>query len=517
MWHDYILIILPHNSHKITIDLITYGIDIMKKTILSSLFLSLVAFNGQTAEQNNKCEFLWGVASAAYQVEGGWNIGGKGESNWDYFTHKGVTKHIIGKSDNGDIATNQISRDVYLKDIKLMEELGVNSYRFSINWARVLPDGQHINQEGLDYYKTLIADLHAAGIKPVITLHHWDMPLTLYKKGGWGNPESPEWFDLYAKLIFNNFAKDTPYFITFNEPEGYIFTLNPLVENLISDVPSPYEKALSVASRAQQALAMHHILLANALAVKRYHKNNYDGKIGIALNLSPCIDTETPGSVAEKNCNTVHNEWILDALYTGKYPASIEKIYKDGNKNFNPSEKEMAEISEGKPDFIGVNYYAPTLVKVDTTQPFSIGNRPNPDVPPSYNGPVAPNDLLSMLVSLDKKYNHPDFIITENGAGYGPDDEKTQNNIVEDKNRTHYLESHIAIIEKAHDAGVNLKGYLYWSLLDNFEWLWGYQNRFGLIKVDFTSPELKRTPKLSYYKYQQIIKSYKEKPICPKA
>lgn len=482
----------------------------LKYLIFASAFSIPPAFSGD----NPQCDFLWGTASSSYQVEGGWNEGGKGPSNWDYFTHKEVTKYIIGTAENGDIAANQISRDVYLKDIELMKKLGVNSYRFSISWSRIMPDGQTVNQQGLAYYAQLIADLKEANIEPVITLYHWDMPLALYKKGSWSNPESPVWFEKYAEVIFKNFGDKSHNFITFNEPEGYVFTLEPLADNLVNQKPNAYRDVLSVESRGKQAIALHNLLIANAKAVSYYHKAKYDGRIGMALNLSPCIDIEQPNSVTEKTCNDVHNNWILEALYKGKYPDAVLKKYQAAYPKFKPTDKEMQLITQGKPDFIGVNYYGPTLVKNDKSEPFEIGNAPNPDKKPSVNGPVSTDALIAMLKSIDARYQHPTFIITENGAGFGPDDEVLKDGIIADTLRSDYLKRHVSALMAAKHEGLDIQGYLFWSLLDNFEWLWGYKNKFGMIGVDFDNKTLKRTPKESYYSYQKIIKEYKDKNKC---
>ncbi|WP_454722533.1 MULTISPECIES: glycoside hydrolase family 1 protein [Cupriavidus] len=489
-----------------------YSVNMKKIIALGVVFLQFWSTSGRAAV--GACEFLWGTASSAYQVEGGWNSDGKGPSNWDQFTHQGLTKNIIGRSDNADVSVNQLSRAVYLDDIRLMKRLGVNAYRFSISWSRIMPDGQRINQKGIDYYRGLIADLKAAGITPVITLYHWDMPLSLYEKGGWGNPDSPEWFGKYSRVVFENFGRSTPYFLTFNEPEGDIFTLTPLVKYFLSKTPSPYEKALSVQSRAEQAQAMHHLLLANARAVKNYRDGKYGGKIGIALNLSPCVDPVAPNSQAATTCSLVHNGWILDALYKGAYPAAIEANYRKYAPLFKPSKKEMQAIMQGRPDFIGVNYYSPTLVKNDDSQPFGVGNVANPDKYPSYNGPVSPAHLLQLLRWLDRNYDHPEMIITENGAGFGASDEKAGKGVVLDPLRAKYLVGHADIVEKARAEKINLSGYLFWSFLDNFEWLFGYQNRFGLVSVDFNDPSLRRTPKSSYFAYKDYISSYRKRNSC---
>lgn len=482
----------------------------IKYLFFTSALLLPPAFSGE----NQQCDFLWGTASSSYQVEGGWDKDGKGASNWDYFTHNEVTKYTIGTVENGDVATNQISREVYLKDINLMKELGVNSYRFSISWSRIMPDGEKVNSLGIAYYAQLITDLKAANIEPVITLYHWDMPLVLYKKGGWSNPDSPAWFEKYAEVVFKNFGDKSHNFITFNEPEGDVFTLEPLADNLINKKPDAYRDVLSVRSRGKQAIALHHLLLANAKAVSYYHKSKYSGRIGIALNLSPCVDNGQPRSMVEKMCNSLHNTWILDALYKGKYPDTVLKIYQAAYPKFNPTAKEMQFITRGKPDFIGVNYYGPTLVKYDRTEPFEIGNVINPDKNPSVNGPVSTEALIAMLKNLDAKYQHPVFIITENGAGFGPDDEKLKDGIIYDELRSDYLKKHVSALMTAKQEGLDIRGYLFWSLLDNFEWLWGYKNKFGLIGVDFENKTLKRTPKVSYYSYQKIIRDYRNKNKC---
>ncbi|MGP3592565.1 glycoside hydrolase family 1 protein [Vagococcus sp. WN89Y] len=485
----------------------------MTNVYLSFCVIALFATN-QTYGKDKKCDFLWGTASSSYQVEGGWNAEGKGPSNWDYFTHNNVTKYTIGKSENGDIATNQISREVYLKDIKLMKELGVNSYRFSISWSRVMPDGEVLNPQGIAYYAKLIADLKENGIKPIVTLYHWDMPLALYNRGGWANPDSPFWFDKYAQIIFKKFGDTVPVFITFNEPEGYVFTLEPLADNLVKNKVHPYESVLSVKSRSRQAISLHNVLLANALAVKSFRRSNHAGKIGLALNLSPCIDPKNKNSKAADICNDLHNHWILDALFKGKYPQSIQKMYQNAEPSFVVNNKDMLLIKASKPDFIGVNYYGPTLVKDDNDQPFGVGNRPNPDIKPAYNGPVSPNDMVDMLKKFDQRYGKQSYILTENGAGFGNKDEVRNGAVIEDSLRAEYLEKHIHAVMQARQNNINIVGYLYWSLLDNFEWLWGYDNKFGLISVDFNDRNLTRMPKLSYYRYQTLIKNYSQINSC---
>ncbi|WP_142977146.1 family 1 glycosylhydrolase, partial [Enterobacter hormaechei] len=264
-----------------------------------------------------------------------------------------------------------------------------------------------------------------------------------------------------------------------------------------------YRDVLSVASRGKQAVALHNLLIANAMVVRNYHKAKYDGRIGIALNLSPCIDNGHPNSTTEQLCNDLHNNWILDALYKGKYPDSVLKMYQSAYPKFKPTSQDMQLITQGKPDFIGVNYYGPTLVRHDKSEPFEIGNVPNPDKKPSVNGPVSPEALVTMMKKIDAEYAHPTFIITENGAGFGLADEQLKEGVISDKLRADYLKRHVTAVMNAKKEGLDIQGYLFWSLLDNFEWLWGYKNRFGIIGVDFDDKNLKRIPKLSYYIYQK--------------
>ena len=477
------------------------------KKIYCTLLCALIIHFGFS--QN---KFLWSVASASYQVEGAYQADGKGRSNWDVYTNQyHVTQGLAGESQTGNIAINAYDRTQYLKDIALMKKLGVNSYRFSIAWARLFPTGTgKVNEKGVAHYAQFIDDLLANGIEPMITLYHWDLPQALQEKGGWLNPASVDWFQTYAQLIFERYGKKVKKFITFNEPYIDNFIITPIVDNIINKVNPPF--AFSSEGEAKRALAAHHLLLANAKAIHLYHQLKLDGIIGITLSLSPTIpmDANNPADVKAANLQDgLHNRWFLDPLFKGKYPSDVLTVYQQYNPSFQPSQNDYALFAANKPDFIGINFYAPAYVIADPKMHFGVnGFGVNPDSVKMFNGPVRPEYLYKLLIRLKNEYGNPLMFITENGAGFGESDEKMVNNEINDALRTDYIKKHIDAAMKARAEGANLQGYTVWSIFDNFEWVFGYSRRFGLVHVNFETQE--RTPKNSFYSYQQIIQSYKK-------
>ena len=446
--------------------------------------------------------FLWGVASAAYQVEGAWQADGKGESKWDFFTNTiGVTQFTIGEKQTANVAINQYDREQYLKDIQLMKELGINTYRFSIPWSRIIPQGVgELNPKAIAHYHLLIQDLKEAGIEPLVTLYHFDLPLALLQKGGWLNRESIQWYKNYAKVIFENFGEEVGHFITFNEPyiEFFVadFLMNPLQSKESANVR--YAKEMD---------NVHHQLLASAEAIKLYHEMNLKGKIGITFNLSPCLpfDPSNPGDVEAVSLqDELLNRIVLDPVFKGKYPKNALVAIQKYNPDFQPSEEDMQMIEENQPDFLGINFYAPAQVKKDDASPLGVcwmGN--NTDAVKMANGPVRPEELYNLLMRIKNDYGDPEIIITENGASFENGEDTVVDGKVNDMMRTNYIQRHIAAAEKAVEDGVKLKGYFVWSGWDNFEWIFGYSVRFGLIHVDFDTQV--RTPKSSYYWYQSFL------------
>jgi beta-glucosidase len=463
------------------------------------------------AQISNNQPFIWGVASASYQVEGAYQADGKGLSNWDVYTNRyHVTEGFTGNNQTGNVAINAYDRTQYLKDIVLMKALGVTSYRFSISWARVLPEGTgKINGRGIQHYNQFIDDLLASGIEPMITLFHWDLPQALQEKGGWMNPESVKWYEDYANLIFKSFGQKVKTYITFNEPYVDNFLVTPIVENIINK-KDPF--ALSNEKQSARATAVHHLLLANAVVIRDFHQKKMAGKIGITLSLAPTIplDAHNPEDVkAATAMDGMHNRWFLDPLFKGRYPADILAMYQQYSKDFHPSIKDYELFAANKPDFLGVNFYAPDYISANKDMPFGVNIiGANSDSIKMFNGPVRPEYLYKLLMRIKTEYSNPVMIITENGAGFGGSDDTLVNHEVNDVLRVNYIQRHIDTAMQAKKDGANLQGYTVWSIFDNFEWIFGYNRRFGIIYVNFETQE--RIPKKSYYAYQKIIQSYKK-------
>ena len=457
--------------------------------------------------------FIWAVASASYQVEGAYLADGKGLSNWDVLTNTyHITEGLTGKNQTGNIAINEYDRTQYLKDLALMKQLGVTSYRFSISWSRLLPQGTgKVNEKGIAHYNQFIDDLLSNGIEPMITLFHWDLPQALQEKGGWQNPESVQWFEDYANLVFKSYGDKVKKYITFNEPWEDRFLFTPAIDNILNKKTNPI--AFTEEQLANCAVAAHHLLLANALVIRDFHQKKKGGMIGITLSLSPTIPVDPSNAADVKAAQLMdgfHNRWFLDPVFKGRYPPEILDIYQRVNPDFEPSAADYALFAANKPDFLGINYYAPDYISANKDMAFGINMfTPNPDAVPMFNGPVRPEYLYKMLMRLKKDYNNPLMIITENGAGFGSGDDSLVGKSVNDQLRVDYIKRHIDTAMQARRDGANLQGYTLWSIFDNFEWVFGYGRRFGIVYVDFETQE--RIPKKSFYAYQEIIKSYLKK------
>lgn len=454
--------------------------------------------------------FTWGVATSAYQVEGAYQEAGKGVSVWDVFTNQ----HNISHGDTGNQAIDQYHR--YKEDIALLKKMGVHSYRFSLNWTRIFPNGTGtINPAGIAHYNNLINELLANGINPVITLHHWDYPQALAEQGGWANPRSVDWFVQYANTAFEAFGDRVKTWITFNEPYIDVMLFDPIIQNRITPTfqePPYHPFELPTAVMAKQTRKIHHLFLAHAKTVAAYARYQQalpqpvaTGQIGITLNLSP-VYAATPSqqnfALAQLE-DGILNRWYLEPVLTGSYPADVLTLF-NRYTPFKPSKKELAFIHANRGNFIGINYYSPLRVAADSTSPH-VGLRiqPNPNPHKAYNGEAYPEGLYELLRRIDTTYHHPRIIITENGAGYGAMDDTPIHGQIHDALRINYLKAHLRQVHRAIQDGVDLQGYYYWSAFDNFEWLSGYKARFGLIYVDFATQQ--RLWKDSATTYQQII------------
>lgn len=431
--------------------------------------------------------FLWGAATASYQVEGAWNEDGKELNIWDDFSHQ---KGKIDDGSTGDIACDQYHR--YKEDVKLMSEMGLKAYRFSISWARIYSfKNQKINTSGIEYYNNLINELLKYNITPFVTLFHWDLPYNLHLKGGWLNPEISDYFAQYTKIIADNFGDRVKNFITFNEPSVFI--------------GCGYEQgsmAPGYKCGKRELLQMcHNVLLSHGKAVKilKENPNGKDCNVGITLATQPKIplskkdekDAFEEYFKCELNGFFWTTSYWLDPIIFGKYPTSLLSEAKDLFPDF--TQKDMEIISQ-KIDFIGLNIYE-AQYQGDYKRPFGTAHS-------ELNWDVYP-DALEWGVKLNfSRYKLPIYI-TENGIS--THDWVSLDEKVHDPNRIDFLHRYLISLKKATDNGCIVKGYFQWSLLDNFEWARGYNPRFGLVYVDYQTQ--KRNPKDSYFWYSQVIKS----------
>jgi beta-glucosidase len=440
-------------------------------------------------------QFRWGTATASYQIEGAAHEDGRGESIWDRFC---ATPGNVANNDNGDIACDHYHR--YPEDVQLMRELGVNSYRFSIAWPRILPTGRgQVNAAGLDFYDRLLDTLLAANIEPFVTLYHWDLPQSLQDEmGGWGNRATAYAFAEYADIVSRRLGDRVQRWITLNEPYVSAFDAHEDGDN------APGLKDAKLAWQVS-----HHLLLAHGLAVPILRANgNPQTRVGITLSLTP---VEPATSSAEDQAlarfaDGKINRWFLDPIFRGSYPADVLEVLPLLGDLVPHMEAGDAEIIARPVDFLGVNYYFRTIIHQPAGRPFGEYEivKPAGAEYTAMGWEVYPQGLYNLLVRLHKDYSIPEFYITENGAAFV--DTVTADGQVHDERRIHYLREHFL---QAHAAmteeGVPLKGYFVWSLLDNFEWAHGYTKRFGIVYIDY--PTQQRIIKDSGRWYQNVLAS----------
>ncbi len=477
----------------------------MKKFIFVPLFILSICLFAQPKK------FMWGVASASYQVEGAYKADGKGLSNWDVYTNEyQVTKAVIGENQTGNVSVNQYDRTQYLKDFALMKQLGVTHYRFSISWARLLPNGYgKVNELGVKHYQKFVDDLLSFGIEPCITLYHWDMPQALQAEGGWANPKIIGWYEAYTNLVFKSLGKKVKTYITFNEPNIDIFLFGTMVDNIKNKKQSPF--AITTQEFINKAPSSYNLCVASARVISNYHTLKLGGQIGTTINFIPTITRDINNAKDEAAAvlfDGIHNRWFLDAAVRGSFPKDVLDYYNKNNVTIPQIGAALKGLVNWKPDFIGVNFYAPSIISYDESYPNNINWRQNnPDTIKMFNGYVRPDYLYKFLMRLKNDYDNPSILITENGAGFGDVDEKIIDGKVNDSLRTSYVQRHIDAALQAKKDGARLDGYFLWSILDNFEWISGYKSRFGIVYVNFETQE--RIPKKSFYVYKKIIEDNK--------
>jgi beta-glucosidase len=452
--------------------------------------------------------FLWGTATASYQIEGAADVDGRGPSIWDTFSHRAGE---VWNGDTGDVACDHYHR--VDEDLDLMKELGVGSYRFSVAWPRVQPDGKGpANQAGLDFYRRLVDGLLARNIEPTLTLYHWDLPQPIEDEGGWCVRDTTERFGEYVDIVARALGDSVERWITLNEPWcsawlGY----------------GSGRHAPGVKDIGKAVAATHHLLLAHGASVPILRSAITDAKVGITLNLG----VSRPGTTHELDLAAARradgnlNRIFLDPLFKGRYPEDMLEHYKANLPGFSVVHDGDMDVIAQPLDFLGVNYYFPGTI-MDSTRvkearaagygvplgeqfpDLRVLSLENPGTDTTSMGwEVDASGLTELLVRVKSDYHDLPIYITENGAAF--DDYVDPNGHVLDHDRVSYLEEHISAVHDAIGAGVNVQGYFVWSLLDNFEWAYGYSRRFGIVWVDF--PTGTRLPKTSFSWYANTVRN----------
>ena len=434
--------------------------------------------------------FIWGSATASYQIEGATREDGRGESIWDRYC---AIPGNVANGDTGDVACDHYH--CFREDVALMKKIGMKAYRFSVAWARVLPMGiGEVNEKGMAFYSELIDALLEAGIEPYLTLYHWDLPQALQDVGGWANPKMPEYFLEYSKLLFNRLGNRVKKWMTFNEPYCAAFLGN--YEGRMAPGLHDFSTALRCA---------YHMYVGHGLVVKYFRDYGVEGEIGIALNLMGRLPlTDKPEDIeAARRGDGYLNRWFIEPIMLSRYPEDMINLYRNQGVVLPPfKEKEILLMSQ-KLDFVGLNYYNDFFVVEDKTK-WPLGFRiVNPRHMPlnDRDWPVTENGFTNMLLRMTNDYGVDNILITENGTSYH--DLVSLDGKVYDGARCDYLRRHIRAMHHAIELGAPITGYFLWSLYDNFEWAYGYTSRFGIVYVDFKTQE--RIIKESGHWYSNVI------------
>ena len=455
-------------------------------------------------------DFTLGVATAAYQIEGAAHEGGRTDSIWDAFARE---PGAVIDGHDGEVACDHYHR--YADDVRLMADMGVQSYRFSTSWSRVRPDGGAVNEEGLDFYRRLVDELNEAGIAPWLTLYHWDLPQALEERGGWTSRETVDRFTEYAATVVEALGDRVPTITTLNEPWCSSFL------SYTAGAHAPGRRSVR-----DGLVAGHHLLLAHGLGVDVIRATAPDAWVGITLNLTVAdpVDPSSEGDRdAARRIDGQFNRFFLDPIFRGEYPDDLMEDVGHLGLADAIQANDLGSIS-APIDVLGVNYYhgdavsfeppavpllqdAPTTREIRSPYPAADGVHAHPRGLPvtSMGWEVQPEGLTRLLRRVHEEYTGPalvDVWVTENGAAY--DDVVAEDGAVHDADRVAFLEAHLGAVLDAVDAGVPVEGYFYWSMMDNYEWAWGYHKRFGLVRVDYETQA--RTLKDSALAFQRIAR-----------
>ena len=440
--------------------------------------------------------FLWGAATAAYQIEGAARDGGRGPSVWDKFSH---TEGKVANGHTGDVACGHYDR--VADDVALMADLGLQTYRFSIAWSRVMPEGRgKVNAEGIAFYHRLVELLLDRGITPCPTLFHWDLPQGLEEIGGFRNRDTVSWFGDYAQLMAREFGDKVTMWSTFNEPWCYAY---------LGHAAGVHAPGLTDPKAA--VTVAHHELLAHGLAVQAMRSERDNLSLGIVINPSNIRSEGSPPAPEDQMSiiDAIHNRWWFDGTLNGEYPADLMLRFGHLAEAVQPGDLEMIKQPL---DWMGINYYFDVLVRGLGAGEASLRMSAYPTVTGTTEAdtravhtdmgwPITPDGFTDLLVRLKNDYpNMPPIYITENGCAY---DDPVIEGACHDERRIEYLDLHLRALQDAIDEGVDVRGYYQWSLMDNFEWALGYDKRFGLVHVDFDT--LERTPRDSAHWFREVI------------
>jgi beta-glucosidase len=428
--------------------------------------------------------FLWGTATASYQIEGAVSEDGRAPSIWDVFSH---TPGKVERSETGDAACDHYHR--YKEDIALMRKLGVQAYRFSISWSRVIPDGRgKPNAAGLDFYDRLVDETLSAGITPFATLFHWDLPQALQEHGGFANRNICGWFSDYATQTASRLGDRVKHWIMLNEPSVYACLGHAL------GIFAP-----GIIDRAAFFAVTHHLNLAQGHALQALRSLDSSWQLGTTLNIHPGVpaDNSKDSRVMTERYNDLWNRCFLGPLLSGCYP---EGVASELDPYIRPGDLESIcqPIS-----FLGINHYFRAYIQADANELLGFRQAsPPPDLPrTSFDWEINPQVFRDLLLWLHQDYQCPPIYITENGAYF--DDALSEDRKVHDDRRIEFLDGYVRAMWEAMNQGVDIRGYFVWSFLDNFEWASGYRPTFGLVKVDFKNQT--RLPKDSFYWYRDLI------------
>ncbi|HEX7809152.1 MAG TPA: GH1 family beta-glucosidase [Thermoanaerobaculia bacterium] len=424
-------------------------------------------------------DFVWGAATSAYQIEGSPLADGAGPSIWHRFSH---TPGLTMNNETGDVACDHYRR--YKDDVALMRELGLKSYRFSISWSRILPDGTGaVNERGVDFYRRLVDELLDANIEPLVTLYHWDLPAALDDRGGWLNRDVSWWFADYAQVMFRALDDRVKNWVTLNEPwvvadGGYLH-----------GVLAPGHR-----NHFEAPIASHNLMRAHAAAIQAYRAMGAN-RIGYVVNLEPKYPASRSDedAAAVRRADAYMNRQYLDPVLLGSYPAELQEMFGEAWPSF--PEKDFDDLRQPF-DFLGINYYTRGLTKFDPAVPIERASRvKNPRAAYTETGwEVFPRGLSDILVWVTDRYGKMPLYVTENGAAFY-DPPTAENGRIDDPLRIDYYTKHLNAVLDAIERGADVRGYYAWSLLDNYEWNSGFSKRFGIVHVDYATQE--RTPKQS--------------------